>query len=54
LIDTRAFALVGQKLTYYTIELIMHKLSAVKRLADDVVEGLVLDFELKTKCTKGC
>jgi hypothetical protein len=54
LIDRRAFALVRQKLTYYAIELTMRKLSAAKRLADDVTEGLVLNFKPKTECTKGC
>lgn len=54
LMDRRAFALAGQKLTYYAIELTMCELSAAKRLADDVVEGLVLDFEPKTKCKRGC
>jgi hypothetical protein len=52
--DKRAFTLVGQKLTYYAIELTMRKLSAAKRLADNVAEGLVLNFEPKTECTKGC
>ena len=54
LMDKRAFALIRQKLTYYAIELTMHKLSVVKRLADDVIEGLVLNFKLKIECTKGC
>ena len=54
LMDRRAFALVGQKLTHYAIELTMRKLSAAKRLADDVTEGLVLNFKPKTECTKGC
>jgi len=52
--DKRAFALTGQKLTYYAIKLTMRKLSAAKRLANNVAEGLVLDFEPKTECTKGC
>jgi hypothetical protein len=52
LIDTRAFALAGQKLTYYTIKLTIYKFSAAKRLADNIIESLVLDFEPKTKYTK--
>jgi hypothetical protein len=52
--DRRAFALVGQKLTYYAIELTMRELSAAKKLANDVAEGLVLDFKPKAECTKGC
>lgn len=54
LMDRRAFALAGQKLTHYAIELTMRELSAAKRLANDVAEGLVLDFEPKTECIKGC
>ena len=52
--DRRAFALTGQKLTHYAIELTMRELSAAKRLVDDIAEGLVLDFEPKTECTKRC
>jgi hypothetical protein len=54
LMDKRAFALIKQKLTYYAIKLTMHKLFAAKRLANDVIKGLVLNFKLKTKCTKEC
>ena len=54
LMDRRAFALTGQKLTHYAIELTMRELSAAKRLVDDIAEGLVLDFKPKTECTKRC
>lgn len=54
LMDNLAFALVGQKLTYYAIEITMRELSAAKRLADDVVEGLEVDFEPKKMFTKEC
>jgi hypothetical protein len=34
LIDPKAFAIVEQKLTHYTIEIAMHELSIAKKLAD--------------------
>ena len=54
LMDTKAFAHVGSKLTHYAIEMAMRELSAAKRLVDQVAEGWALDFELKKPCTKGC
>jgi hypothetical protein len=54
LMDRSAFALVGQKLTHYAIEMTMCELSAAKRLADDVAEGLELNFEPKKECANRC
>ena len=54
LMDRRAFALIWQKLTHYAIKLTMHELSVAKRLVDDIIEGLILDFEPKIECTKRC
>ena len=55
LLNRAAFAEVGDKLTYYALDIAMHKWSATKILRDNIEDGLEsLNFEPGTECKSAC
>jgi hypothetical protein len=54
LLDRAAFAVVGDKLTHYALDIAMREWSATKILGDHIEDEQSLDFELGTECKSAC
>jgi hypothetical protein len=54
LLGREAFAIVGDKILNYALDIAMRQWSANKVLGDKIENGDPLNFELGTECKLGC
>jgi len=54
LLDKAAFAVVGDKLMHYALDIAMREWSATKILKDYIEDRQLLDFEPRTECKSAC